>query len=102
VESIVGQYAAGMVSDTVTVENKNGIHLRLAHELVKAASMFRSEITITKDDQEANAKSILGLAGLGAEFGSVLTITVDGVDEDDALSCLVELFKSKFQKKADG
>jgi phosphocarrier protein len=90
-----------MVSDTVTVENKKGIHLRLAHELVKAASMFKSEITIAKDDQEANAKSILGLAGLGAEFGSELMITVDGVDEDDALSCIVELFKTKFEKKVN-
>ena len=90
-----------MVSETVTVENKKGIHLRLAHELVKAASGFKSEITITKDDMEANAKSILGLAGLGAEFGSELMITVDGVDEKDALSCIVQLFKTKFKKQVD-
>ncbi len=101
-ESIVSQYTVDMVSDSVTVENKNGIHLRLASELVKTASMFKSEITIAKDDQEVNAKSILGVAGLGAEFGSVLKIKADGTDEGDALSCLVQLFESKFQKKVDG
>lgn len=88
-----------MVSSRVTVTNKNGIHLRLAGELVKAASMFTAEITIAKDSQEVNAKSILGVAGLGAEYGSVLTIKVNGADETDALSCLVGLFESNFQGK---
>jgi phosphocarrier protein HPr len=85
-----------MVSGQVKVITKNGIHLRLAGELVKAASRFHSEITIAKDSQEVNAKSILGVAGLGAELGSELFISADGEDESEALEYLIMLVESDF------
>jgi phosphocarrier protein HPr len=87
-----------MVSGRVKVITKNGIHLRLASELVKAANIFHSEITISKDSQEVNAKSILGVAGLGAELGSELFIKAEGDDESEALDHLVGLVESDFQK----
>ena len=88
-----------MVSGRVKVLNKNGIHLRLASELVKAASSFNCEITIAKDSMEVNAKSILGVAGLGAELGQELMIKAEGEDEDNALGLLVQMFKSGFSKR---
>jgi len=88
-----------MVSGMVKVIAKNGIHLRLASELVKAANRFRSEITISKDSQEVNAKSILGVAGLGAELGSELFIKADGDDESEALDYLIGLVESDFMKE---
>ncbi len=87
-----------MVSGSVKVITKNGIHLRLASELVKAANGFQSEITISKDSQEVNAKSILGVAGLGAELGSELLIKATGEDENEALEHLVGLVESDFKK----
>lgn len=90
-----------MVTDTVTVMNENGIHLRLAGELVKAASKFDALITISKDEHEIDAKSILGVAGLGAEFGAVLTIKAEGGDEAEALDFLKELFENKFSVEED-
>lgn len=78
------------------VITKNGIHLRLASELVKAANRFRSEITIAKDSLEVNAKSILGVAGLGAELGAELVIRAEGDDENEALEHLVTLVESDF------
>ncbi len=89
-----------MVSGQVKVITKNGIHLRLASDLVKAANSFRSEIWITKDSQEVNAKSILGVAGLGAELGAELFIKVEGDDEEEALEYLVTLVESDFTKGA--
>lgn len=86
------------VSGKVKVITKNGIHLRLASELVKAANRFDSEITISKDSQEVNAKSILGVAGLGAELGSELFIKADGDDESEALDYLMGLVESDFTK----
>lgn len=89
-----------MVSGKVKVITKNGIHLRLASELVKAANRFHSEITISKDSQPVNAKSILGVAGLGAELGSELFIEAEGVDESEALDYLVGMIESDFQKES--
>jgi phosphocarrier protein HPr len=89
-----------MVSGQVKVITKNGIHLRLAGELVKAANRFHSEIMITKDSQEVNAKSILGVAGLGAEMGSELLIKADGEDENEALEHLIALVENDFTQDA--
>ncbi len=85
-----------MISEKVKVNIKNGIHLRLAGEIVKAANMFKSEITIAKDSMSVNGKSILGVAGLGAEFGAELTIGAEGEDEREAVAHIVDMFESNF------
>ena len=87
------------VNGKVKVITKNVIHLRLASELVKAANRFSSEITIAKDSQEVNAKSILGVAGLGAEMGSELFIKAEGEDENEALDYLIGLVESDFNRE---
>lgn len=87
-----------MVIENVKVKNRPGIHLRLADILSKAASSFKSDIRIVKDSQEINAKSILGVATLGAEYGDKLTIKANGEDEKDALAFLVGLFDSNFSE----
>ncbi len=85
-----------MVSGKVKVKNRDGIHLRLAGEIVKACNSFESEISIAKDGQQVNAKSILGVAGLGAGEGARLEIRAEGEDEKEALDHLVRLFESNF------
>ncbi len=88
-----------MVTGSAKVRNKNGIHLRLAGELVKAATQFRSQITVSKDAQEVDAKSILGVAGLGAEFGSELIFKITGEDEQEALAHLLNLVENEFVRE---
>jgi len=87
-----------MKSVQVKVTNKNGIHLRLAGELVKNSSKFKSDILITKNSEEVNGKSILSVAGLGAEYGSQLLITARGEDEEEAIKRLKRLFDSGFSE----
>jgi len=64
----------------VTVENKLGLHARPAAELVKLASKFESEITISKDEMAVNGKSILGVMTLAAERGCILLVRAEGAD----------------------
>jgi phosphocarrier protein len=82
----------------VKVSNKNGMHLRLAGELVKNTSRFSSNISIIKNGEEINAKSILSVAGLGAGYGAELKIRAEGDDEDEALNLLRKLFESGFSE----
>jgi phosphocarrier protein len=89
----------GMVSDTVRVNIKNGIHLRAAGEIVNAAKLFKSVIMISKDSMTVNAKSILGVAGLGAIYGAELTLEVEGEDEAEAIRFLVDMFSRDFLEK---
>jgi len=90
-----------MATGRAKVRNKNGIHLRLAGELVKAANMFTAEIMISKDSEQANAKSILGVASLGAEYGAELVIEAEGEDAEEAVNYLVNLIESGFEGLED-
>lgn len=80
----------------VKILNKLGIHARPAAEIVKAAGKFKSNITIIRDDLEVNAKSIMGVMMLAAEFGAVVTLRAIGDDADAALDSLAAVIAAKF------
>ena len=61
-----------------------GMHARHAGLLVKQTSQYKSDITLSKGDRSANAKGILALMGLGVKQGDVVTVTIEGEDEDIA------------------
>jgi phosphocarrier protein len=76
-----------------TVSDPVGFHLRAAGRIVKLTKSFTSDVVIRYDGRTANAKSIMGLASLAAEFGSVVEIEVDGTDEDAAVTAIVHLIE---------
>ena len=78
------------------IVNKLGIHARPAAEIVKTAGKFKSSITIVRDDLEVNAKSIMGVMMLAAEFGSTIVLRASGDDADAALDALATCIASKF------
>ena len=78
------------------IVNKLGIHARPAAEIVKAAGKFKSSITIVRDDLEVNAKSIMGVMMLAAEFGSTVALRANGDDADAALDALATCIANKF------
>lgn len=80
----------------VKIVNKLGIHARPAAEIVKTAGKFKSNITIIRDDLEVNAKSIMGVMMLAAEFGAVIFIRATGDDADSALEALQTVIANKF------
>lgn len=69
---------------TITVKDKNGMHARPCGAIVNEAKKYKSEIKIIKDEKQANGKRLLALMGLGAVYGSVLTIQIEGEDEKEA------------------
>ncbi|OGF96714.1 MAG: hypothetical protein A3F83_03735 [Candidatus Glassbacteria bacterium RIFCSPLOWO2_12_FULL_58_11] len=82
----------------VQIINKLGLHARPAAMLVKTTNKFKSEILIKKNDMEVNAKSILGVMMLAAEFGSLLKLSISGEDAEEALRAVLELFARKFDE----
>lgn len=85
-----------MAERSVQIVNKHGLHARPAAEMVKAASRFKSDITIARDDLEVNGKSIMGVMMLAAEFGASITLRASGPDADEALDALSLLVSSRF------
>lgn len=83
-----------MKSITYTITDELGIHARPAGLLVKLAGGFQSKITVTKDGKEADAKRIMALMGLSATKGSVVTVKVEGPDEDAAAKAVEDFLKA--------
>lgn len=83
-----------MVKQKVTVKNETGLHLRPAGLLCRTAMLYKSHITLAYEDTVANAKSVLSVLGAGVKPGYELEITCEGVDEQEALGAIVELFES--------
>ena len=79
------------VKKEIVVKNKTGLHARPAAIFVQIANKYDSEITIIKEDQEVNGKSIMGILMLAAEKGSKITIIADGDDAEEAVGELSEV-----------
>jgi phosphotransferase system HPr (HPr) family protein len=75
------------------VSDPVGFHLRAAGRIVKLTKTFASEVTIRYNGRIANAKSIMGLASLAAEYDSNVTLEVSGPDEDESLARLIRLIE---------
>jgi phosphocarrier protein len=86
-------------SRAVTVINKLGVHARPAALFVKTANKFASDITIEKDGEQVNGKSIMGLMMLAAGQGSKLVLIAEGPDAEAAVRELELLFQRKFDEE---
>jgi phosphotransferase system HPr (HPr) family protein len=64
------------------------LHARPAGGFVKAAMAFKSRITVSLGDKEADAKSILSVLALGAEGGSQIRVRAEGDDAEAALQAI--------------
>jgi len=84
------------VTRTFKVRNHLGMHARPASLFVKTATQYKADITVQKDGNVINGKSIMGLMMLAAEKGSVLEVIAQGSDAAEALNALERLFKDRF------
>lgn len=85
-----------MISTTITVPNKAGLHARAAAKLVATAAAFQSRIELGTKERMVDAKSILSLMLLAAPLGSELLLTLDGKDEQAALQAILGLIAQRF------
>ncbi len=87
-----------MTERSVVIKNRAGIHARPAALIVQTASRFKSKIAFKNENEEINAKSIMGIITLGASYNSSLTIKAEGEDESEAVDALSQLFENRFEE----
>jgi len=87
-----------VTEETLTLKNRLGLHARAAAKFVHAAASFESKVSITKDGDEVDGKSILGLLLLAAGKGTPLLVRTEGPDEKQALAALRDLVHRKFDE----
>lgn len=79
-----------------TIVNKKGLHARASAKLVEAAARFQSRITVSRDGQSVDARSIMGLMMLGAPIGSQIELVAEGDDAAEAMTAMLALVQAKF------
>jgi phosphocarrier protein len=87
---------ADPVERTLTIVNELGLHARAATKFVQLATKFPCEVTLAKDGNEVNGKSIMGVLMLVASKGSVVTIRAKGDRAVEAVAGLAKLIEEKF------
>lgn len=88
------------VSAELTVQNKMGIHARPSAMIVRIANRYeKCDLYISKDGEQINGKSIMGLMMLAAGRGSILRVTVTGEGGQELITELTDLFNKKFEEE---
>ena len=88
-----------MITKEIKITNRLGLHARPAAMVAQTAADFDCEIKIAKGPVEINAKSIMGVMMLAAEYGSTVRLSFDGKDEEKACAAIVQLFTDKFNEE---
>ena len=79
------------------IVNKLGLHARASSKFIRVACQYACKIEIgDRGGELVDAKGILNLLALSADKDKVLTLRVDGEDEDAALEALISLVGNRF------
>ena len=86
------------LSRTVEIINERGLHARASAKFVKLASGFDAHVTVSRDGQSVDARSIMGLMMLAAGIGSSIDISAEGPQAEAALEALSALVSARFDE----
>jgi len=83
----------------VEIVNERGLHARASAKFVKLAGSFDAEVTVTREGQTVDARSIMGLMMLAAGPGSHIEIAAQGLEALAAVEALAELVAARFDEE---
>jgi phosphocarrier protein len=80
------------------IKNKLGVHARAAALLVQTVNRFSAQVTISKDGQTADGRSIMGVLMLAATQGSTIEVEAAGDDAEQAVKAIEKLVDKRFNE----
>lgn len=86
-------------SKELTIINKLGLHARAASKLAQLCQRFSAKITLSLEDKEADAASIMAIMLLAGGRGKVVKVTAKGDDAPEALQAVSQLISDKFDEE---
>jgi len=85
-----------MLSKVITIIDEVGIHTRPMVIVVQEATKFKAELMIALENgKQANLKSIMSAMSLGVQQYQKVTITAEGIDEEEALLAIENIMREK-------
>jgi phosphocarrier protein len=79
------------IKKDVIVKNSQGLHARPAAMFVQIASKYDSVVTVEKEGEKVNGRSIMGILTLGAQCGATISLEIEGPDAEALMSELEAL-----------
>lgn len=78
------------------IVNTLGLHARAATKLVQLASKYACDVELSREDQVANAKSVMGVLLLSSAKGTEITVRASGVGARECVQAIGELIAGRF------
>lgn len=87
---------SGRAEGTFQIVNERGLHARAAIKLVQTAQRYPCEVTLVRDDQRANGKSVMGVILLCSPKGAWLTVAAEGEGAVEAVEAIGAVIADRF------
>jgi phosphocarrier protein len=82
----------------VEVVNKLGLNAAACAQLIKLASRFQCDVSLSRSGRKVNGKSLMGVMMLAAPAGSRIVVETDGPDEAEALAAVAALIGAQLEE----
>jgi phosphocarrier protein len=83
---------------TLQIVNMRGLHARASRKLAELALTFECVVVVRREEDEADARSLMDLMMLGAGIGSVIEVEAEGPGAEAALDAIEALVAAKFHE----
>ncbi|MGE0742879.1 MAG: HPr family phosphocarrier protein [Hyphomonadaceae bacterium] len=84
---------------TLRIVNMRGLHARASRKLAELALSYDStRIVVRRDDEEADARSLMDLMMLGAALGQEIEVEARGPEAEAAVAAVEALVNAKFHE----
>lgn len=84
---------------TVPITNIRGLHARASRKVAELALRYEgTRIVVRREDEEADARSLMDVMMLGAGVGSEVELEAEGPQAEAALDELEALIRAKFNE----
>ncbi len=88
-----------VITKTLEVKNKLGLHARAAAKIVAVTNRFTALVTLERDGIQVDGQSILGILSMACPKGAFLSVTAEGNDANDVMEALESVFNAKFDEE---
>jgi phosphocarrier protein HPr len=82
----------------VVIVNELGLHARAAAKVAKLAGRSHAAVWVCRDNERADASSVVDILTLACPRGTPLTICVDDPDDVPILDAIAELVRNGFEE----
>ncbi|MFS0559770.1 HPr family phosphocarrier protein [Terribacillus sp. 179-K 1B1 HS] len=86
-----------MIQKTLRVTLDTGLQARPAASFVQQANRYSASVYVEKGNKSVNAKSIMGLMSLAIAQEELITLKIDGPDEEEAMEELAAFITAPSQ-----